>query len=88
MSSIAKPATAKSGSVVEHCIVTELQKYFLALGTEKPVGVHKMVMVQAERAVIQFVIDHSDGNQSLAAECLGISRGTLRRKLRELNISL
>lgn len=87
MSSVVTPRTA-NGSAVEHCIVSELEKYFVALGSEKPTGVHRMVMLQAERAVIQFVVDQSEGNQSLAAEVLGISRGTLRRKLRELNIRL
>ena len=88
MSSIVTPSSVKGGSAVEHCIVAELEKYFVALGTEKPTGVHRMVMIQAERAVIQFVVDQAEGNQSLAAEFLGISRGTLRRKLRELNIHL
>ncbi|MEM7377933.1 MAG: helix-turn-helix domain-containing protein, partial [Pseudomonadota bacterium] len=77
MSSAVKKASAK-GSAVEHCIVAELEKYFVALGSEKPSGVHRMVLVQAERAVIQFVVDQVDGNQSHAADILGISRGTLR----------
>jgi len=85
MSSVMKTPVS-GGSAVEHCIVSELEKYFQALGSERPTGVHRMVMHQAERAVIQYVMDQSEGNQSLASEVLGISRGTLRRKLRELNV--
>ncbi len=87
MSSVMKLNVA-NGSAVENCIVAELEKYFQALGNEQASGVHRMVMQQAERAVIQCVMDHVQGNQSHASEVLGISRGTLRRKLRELGIEL
>jgi len=33
------------------------------------------------------VLRHADGNQSRAAEILGINRATLRRKLRDLGIN-
>ncbi|AXW10440.1 helix-turn-helix domain-containing protein [Ralstonia pseudosolanacearum] len=39
------------------------------------------VVVQAEQAAINAVMAHVSGNQSLAAEHLGISRATLIRKL-------
>jgi transcriptional regulator of acetoin/glycerol metabolism len=41
---------------------------------------------QAERAAVQRALARSDGNVSAAAEALGISRATLHRKLRRLDL--
>lgn len=41
---------------------------------------------QAERAAVQRALARSDGNVSAAAEALGISRATLHRKLRRLEL--
>jgi DNA-binding NtrC family response regulator len=41
-----------------------------------------------ERYVITRVLRHTEGNQSQAAKILGITRGTLRNKIRTLHISL
>lgn len=41
-----------------------------------------------ERFVISRVLRHTEGNQSQAAKMLGITRGTLRNKIRTLRISL
>jgi transcriptional regulator of acetoin/glycerol metabolism len=42
---------------------------------------------QAERAAVQRALARSDGNVSAAAEALGISRATLHRKLRRLELN-
>jgi transcriptional regulator of acetoin/glycerol metabolism len=41
---------------------------------------------QAERAVLQRALARSDGNVSAAAKALGISRATLHRKLKRLQL--
>lgn len=41
-----------------------------------------------ERYVVTRVLRHTDGNQSQAAKMLGITRGSLRNKIRTLRISL
>jgi DNA-binding NtrC family response regulator len=41
-----------------------------------------------ERALLAQVLRHTDGNQLQAAKILGITRGSLRSKLRELGISI
>jgi Fis family transcriptional regulator len=38
-------------------------------------------MAAAERPLLDVVLRHAEGNQSRAAEWLGINRNTLRRKL-------
>jgi two-component system nitrogen regulation response regulator GlnG len=41
-----------------------------------------------EREVLVRVLKHTDGNQLQAARILGITRGSLRNKIRSLGISI
>ena len=42
-----------------------------------------MVIFTVEKPMLEVVIEQADGNQSLAAEMLGINRNTLRKKLQQ-----
>ena len=45
------------------------------------------VLREVEEPLFRAVLDYAAGNQSRAAVILGINRGTLRKKLRELGLS-
>jgi Fis family transcriptional regulator len=60
-----------------------LHGYFNKLNGHKPGGdLYQLVMGEVERPLLETVLDYTGGNQSEAAEILGINRGTLRKKLR------
>ena len=40
-----------------------------------------LVIGEVEKPLFRAILDYADGNQSEAAEILGINRGTLRKKL-------
>jgi Fis family transcriptional regulator len=40
------------------------------------------VIGEVEKPLFRAVLNYTDGNQSRAAEILGINRGTLRKKMR------
>ena len=42
-----------------------------------------MVVFTVEKPILEEVMARADGNQSLAAEMLGINRNTLRKKLQQ-----
>ena len=44
-------------------------------------------MRSVEQPMLEVVMKQADGNQTVAAEILGISRGTLRRKLADYGLS-
>jgi Fis family transcriptional regulator len=64
-----------------------LQEYFKNLdGEEPPVSVYDMVINCVEKPLIETVLQHAEGNQSRAAELLGINRNTLRKKIQQYGI--
>ena len=66
---------------IEECVRASLEQYFKDLRGAEPHSVHDMVMLTVEKPMLEVVMKHAEGNQSKAAEWLGINRNTLRRKL-------
>jgi Fis family transcriptional regulator len=66
---------------IDTCIRKTLQQYFQDLDGEPPRGVHEMIIAAVEKPMLEVVMVQAEGNQSRAAEWLGINRNTLRRKL-------
>lgn len=72
-----------SKSHIERCVRDSLDEYFQDLGEARPSGVHRMIIACVEKPMLESVLEYAGGNQSLAAEYLGINRNTLRKKLQE-----
>jgi Fis family transcriptional regulator, factor for inversion stimulation protein len=64
-----------------------LHDYFSSLNGHRPARMYDMVLREVEEPLFRAVLDYAAGNQSRAAVILGINRGTLRKKLRELGLS-
>ena len=45
-----------------------------------------LVLAEVEAPLLRCVLDHTGGNQSLAAQVLGLNRGTLRKKMRRYGL--
>ena len=58
-----------------------LDQYFHQLDGEWPSGVYDMVIGHVERAMLVSVMERANGNQTQAADMLGLNRNTLRAKL-------
>ena len=58
-----------------------LDEYFRRLDGESPSGVYDMVIGHVERAMLCSVMERANGNQTQAADMLGVNRNTLRAKL-------
>ena len=58
-----------------------LDEYFKRLDGEAASGVYDMVIGHVERALLASMLERADGNQTQAADMLGLNRNTLRSKL-------
>jgi len=67
-------------------IRTALTQYLNDLDGENPGNIYDLVIQQVEAPLLELILQHVDGNQSKAAECLGINRGTLRKKLKTYDL--
>lgn len=81
-----KPLSADNnetqGNGLNSIIRNSLSQLLNDLGDENPGNIYDLVMQQVEAPLLEMVLNHVDGNQSKAAEHLGINRGTLRKKLK------
>jgi len=66
---------------IEQCVRESLERYFSDLGDSQPHDMLAMVLSCVERPVLQVALEKANGNQSRAADMLGITRSTLRKKL-------
>ena len=69
-------------------VMDSLEQYFRDLDGERPAAIYDMVLKSVERPMLEVVLARAGGNQTLAAEMLGINRNTLRKKIRELDIEV
>ncbi|HMS26666.1 MAG TPA: Fis family transcriptional regulator [Burkholderiaceae bacterium] len=72
-----------SKTVLDACVRDSLQSYFKDLAGEAPCNIYDMLIKAVEKPMLEVVMQHTEQNQSKAAECLGLNRNTLRKKLLE-----
>lgn len=68
------------------CVRRVMKQYFKDLDGERPGPVYDMVVASVEKPLIEVVMVQAEGNQTRAAEMLGINRNTLRKKMTEYGI--
>jgi Fis family transcriptional regulator len=67
-------------------IERSLDEYFRKLDGEPPHGVYDMVIGHVERALLVSMLERAQGNQTQAADMLGMNRNTLRAKLAKYHL--
>jgi len=63
------------------CVRESLAQYLDDLGDAAPANLYGMVIDFVERPILEVVMARAGGNQSQAAQMLGMTRNTLRKKL-------
>lgn len=82
MNSKAPMISAHSDVPLRTHVDRAVRHYFAQLQGEKPVQVYDMVLAEMEKPLLSVVLEYTRGNQTKAAEILGLNRGTLRKKLK------
>ena len=63
-----------------------LRIYFRDLNGHKPGDLYQLVLGEVEPPLFEVVLDYTHGNQSRAADILGLNRATLRKKLKQYEL--
>ncbi len=78
----------QTSSEISESVRKSLERYFKDLDGEKPRSIYDMVLKNVEKPMLEAVLDKADGNQTIAAEMLGINRNTLRKKIQQHKIKV
>lgn len=73
-------------SQLTHAVKHSIRRYLYELEGTQPSDMYDLVLRQVEQPLLEAILEHTKGNQSKAAEYLGLNRGTLRKKLRQYNL--
>ncbi len=77
----ARKTRINGASEICRSVDRSLDEYFERLDGETPTGVYEMVMGHVERTLLASIMTRTNGNQTQAADMLGVNRATLRAKL-------
>ncbi len=66
---------------IASCVRRAMEQYFADLDGETPSAIYEMVVGCVEKPLLQVILHEAEGNQTRAAEMLGINRNTLRKKM-------
>ena len=69
-------------NAIAEAVEKSLDEYFVKLDGESPDDIYRMVIDNVEKALFANVMRRTEGNQTQAADMLGINRTTLRSKLK------
>lgn len=74
------------GNEICRSVEKSLDEYFRKLDGEQPHSIYEMVIANVERSLLSSIMVRAGGNQTQAADMLGLNRNTLRAKLSKYNI--
>jgi Fis family transcriptional regulator len=69
------------------CVKKSLDEYFKHLDGQPPHAIYDMVLGCIEKPLLEYILHKVGGNQSKAAEILGLNRNTLRKKMAQYNLN-
>ena len=77
----------KSNKLLNEFVRQSMKDYFEKIDGYSINNIYSLVVGEVEKPLIEETIKYCKGNQSKASEMLGLSRGTLRKKMKQYNIT-
>ena len=74
-------------SKLADAVKESLDDYFTHLDGQPPHAIYDMVLGCVEKPMLEFILNKVGGNQSKAAEVLGLNRNTLRKKMAQYGLN-
>ena len=79
-------ARSETHDTLRNCVRRSITDYFNQLDGEAVSDLYQMVLAEMEIPLLGKVLEYTRGNQTKAAELLGLNRGTLRKKLKQYGL--
>lgn len=79
---MSKPRKINGHNAIAEAVDKSLNEYFFHLDGEPADDIYRMVIDNVEKTLFVNVMQRAEGNQTQAADMLGINRTTLRNKLK------
>lgn len=84
-----KPGSASGAVSIAQAVEENMRSYFAEFGDQlPPPGLYDRVLAEMEYPLILAALTATRGNQIKAADLLGLNRNTLRKKIRELGVTV
>ncbi|AGA89059.1 Factor for inversion stimulation Fis, transcriptional activator [Thioflavicoccus mobilis 8321] len=79
-------STSERRAPLSDCVRDALQCYLNKMDGHPVNDLYRLVIEEVERPMLETLLDHTRGNQTRAAQLLGISRSTLRKKIADYEL--
>lgn len=76
----------ESKPCLKDVVTRAVAQYLDDMGNTPPDNLHERIMSEVELPLIRTVLNHTGGNQSRAAAILGMTRSTLRNRIRRYGL--
>jgi len=73
---------------LEEFIGTKLRDFVRRMKLGAGSDIHSLLVKAVEKPLITLVLEETHGNQNQSAALLGLNRNTLRKKIRDLKITI
>lgn len=74
---------AQKNQPLHDSVRQSLENYLSQLKGQMPSNLYELILAEVEAPLMEAVMEYTKKNQSRAAVVLGLSRGTLRKKLKQ-----
>ena len=80
------PNDADNNQTIGGTVHAAVDSYLTTMDDQEVTDLYEMVLAEVEASLLAGVMQHTGNNQSRTATLLGLSRGTLRTKLRKYRL--
>lgn len=81
-----RPVDVSAECTLRSIVADVIRHYFVSLKGEEPCNIYEFFLDEIEEPLLKAVMKYTRDNQSEAARILGLSRGTLRTKLKKFGM--